>query len=91
MSFKIGFNEMVKILKQYGCNDFDAPIIADYLTECIDYVFDLSDYLWNALQFNVMCFTNKADALQYIKDNLCCSIEDCTIYECEVGVYLEWR
>lgn len=89
MSFRIGFNDLVKLLETYGYED-SAKIIADYLDECIDYEFDLSYYLWNTLLFNVQCFDTKKEALEYIDDKLCVDEKDCKIYEGHFGVYLEW-
>lgn len=88
MSFKIDYNDLIKILKAFGEDDDTAKIIADYLDECITFEFDLSHYLWNTLQFNVHCFDTKEEALQYVQDD---GTEDYTLYECtgNIGVYLE--
>ena len=92
MAFNIRFNDLIKIIKAFGHDDFTAEVVADYLDE-LDYDIDLSYYLWNTLLFNVEVFETKDEALQYIEDNLCCEVEDCTIYECSdgfKGVYLEY-
>ena len=90
--FDIGYGDLVKIIKALGHDDFTAEVVADYLDE-LDYDIDLSYYLWNTLLFNVEVFKTKDEALQYIEDNLCCEVEDCTIHECSggvTGVYLEY-
>ena len=90
MSFKIGFNDLVRIIKAYDYDDDTAQIVADYLDECIDFELDLTYYIWNTLLFNVATFKTKKEALQYIDDNLCCDVKDCKIFEGSFGTYLEW-
>ena len=92
MTFKIKYNDLVKILEAFGEEDDSAKIIADYLDECIDYDMDLSFFLWNTRLFNVCCFDTKEEALEWIEDNLDCNGEsvDCTLFDGECGVYLEY-
>ena len=92
MSFNIGYNDLVRILKAFGHDENSSIIVADYLDEQVDYDMDLSHYLWNTLLFNVMVFDTKEEALDYIEEDLGCEKEDCILYECENdnGVYLEW-
>lgn len=88
--FNIGFNDLVRFLKALDFDEFTANVVADYLDECIDFEFDLSGYVWNTLLFSVEVFHTKDEALQYIEDNLGCSVKDCKIYEGNFGTYLEW-
>lgn len=90
MTFKIEFNDLVRIIKAYDYDDSTAQIVADYLDECIDFELDLTHYIWNTLIFNVATFKTKEEALQYIDDDLCCNPEDCTIWEGNFSTYLEW-
>lgn len=87
MSFKIEFNELVKLLEAHGEEPDCARIIADYLDECIDYELDLSYYLWNTL-LQVNCFDTKKEAFEYMKAD---SIDSnhCILWEGNYGVYLE--
>ena len=91
MSFNISYPDLVRIIKSFGHTETYAQIVADYLDERIDYEMDLSFYLWNTLLYNIRCFKNKEKALEYVENEVKCSIKDCIIYEGEFGVYLEWR
>ena len=92
LTAKIEFNDLVRFLKHMNYEEDVAVAVADYLTECIDYEFELSQYIWNTLLFNVVIVDSKKEALQYIKENLCCDVEDCIIYEtCNNKCYLEWN
>lgn len=82
---EIQYDDLVKILKAFDCQE-DASVVADYLTENIDYTLDLSNYLWNILPFFVQTFESKIDAIEYCKDNYDETYwENCKIYECEDG------
>ena len=86
--------DLERLLSTYDfIDDFDASIIATYIDDCIDWELDFTSYVWNTIPFCSVCLKGgKKEALEYIKDNLCCDEDDCVIYECETlgGVYLEW-
>lgn len=88
--FKIEFNDLKRILKAFDFDDFTSEVVADYLDECISYDMDLTYYLWNTLLFNVEVFKTKEEAEKYVEEELCCDIEDCTLWEGNFGVYLEY-
>jgi hypothetical protein len=90
MAFNLQFMDLKIIIKAYGYDEETATIVADYLDE-LDYDVDLSYYIWNTLPFNVEVFKTRKEAEEYVKDNLCCDIEDCTIYVSNNGTYLEWN
>lgn len=82
MSFKIRYGDLQRILIEFGASREDAPVIADFLDEYIDFEVDLSHYLWNTMLFNIAIVNGgKKEALEWIDENLCCSAEECTIYE----------
>ena len=88
------YYDLERLLNSYNhVDDFEASIIADYIDECIDFELDFNQYIWNVVPFNMVVLKGGRDeALRYIDENLCCNIEDCTIYESVElgGVYLEW-
>ncbi len=91
MKAKIEFNELFKLINCYEDNENNALTIADYLDN-VDYEVDLSHYIWNTRIFNVEILDSKEDAIKYVQNNLCCDVDDCTIFESDVTdkVYLEW-
>ena len=90
MAFKLEYNDLIRLIEACGNDDFTARVVADYLDECVDYDMDLSAFLWNGLLFNVQVFKTKEEAEKYIEEELCCNKEDCTLWEGNFGVYLEW-
>ena len=93
MGFNIDYMDLVRIIKAFGQDNDEASIIADYLDECIDYDMDLSYYLWNTMLFNVgIVKGGKQQAEKWIDENLCCNVEDCTIYSSDrLGLsYIEY-
>lgn len=90
MAFKLEYYDLVTLLEAKGHDNFTAKVVADYLDECIDYDMDLSLFLGNGLLFNVQVFKTKEEAEKYVDEELCCSKEDCTIWEGNFGTYLEW-
>lgn len=88
---KMEYMDLIYLLKSTGQDTETAETVADYLTSCIDYEFDLHYYIWNTLLFNVQIFDSKEETERYIEDELTCSKEDCKIYEAENGKwYLEY-
>ena len=92
LTAKISYMELVRLLVAHEHDKVVAETVADYLTSCIDFELNLEGYLWNELLFNTAILDSKEEAIQYIKDNLCCDVDDCTIFEASNGkCYLEWR
>ena len=93
MSFKIGYNDLVKIIEAFGFDNFTATIIADYFDNCVSWEVDFSFYIWNTALFNVAVIKGgMKEALEWIDENLCCGADDCTIYVSNElgGVYIEY-
>lgn len=91
LTAKMEYMDLIYLLKAIGTDEETAETVADYLTSCIDYEFDLHTYIWNTLQFNVQIFDSKEEAERYIEEELSCNKEDCKIYEAENGKwYLEY-
>ena len=81
----IQYGDLVKILKAFGYEE-SAEIVADYLTENIEYTLDLSNYIWNVLPYNVETFSSKAEAIEHRNNNYDEKHwQNCKIYECEDG------
>ena len=92
LTARIEYMDLVRLLKCIGKDTETAETVADYLTSCIEYEFDLSQYIWNTLLFNVQIFDSKEEVEKYIQEELTCSRKDCKIYEAENGKwYLEYN
>lgn len=87
---KLEYMDLIYLLKAIGKDEETAETVADYLTSCIDYEFDLHYYIWNTLLFNVQIFDNLNDAKDYVNDEKL-NKKDVTLYEAENGKwYLEY-
>lgn len=92
MAFNLEYNDLIRIIKAFGYEEHTAIVVADYLDEVVDYDLDLSHYIWNTLPYNVQIFKTKAEAEEYINDQLSdLNSDEYTVFECEnyKGVYLE--
>ena len=87
--FKLNYNDLVRIIKAYGYEEFTAQVVADYLDECIDSELDLSYYLWNTLPYEVKIFKTREEAINHINEHLHGYTENCILWGGHFGVYLE--
>ena len=83
---KINYSELIRLLKAFDYKQDSAETIADYLTECVDYTLDLSNYLWNVLPYFVHLFDDKNEVVDFLHDEGITS-DDCTIYETSNGKF----
>lgn len=77
--------DVIRLLESYGYGE-DSETIADYLTACIDYEINLTDYIGNILPYNVYLFDKKDEIDKYLEDE---GIDYNSIkwYKCDNGTY----
>lgn len=83
-NYNIEWYDVSRLLQFFGYKSNEADIIADYLDNCTtDY--DLTNWIWNVLPYNVQIFDTKKEALEYIDEELDSSHEECTLYVSDFG------